>query len=133
MVFSAGIQRLVFSELTVKSRVRVTAGAVDSRRRLNYRVHRHRWQSGSGRSYTPWTGGFAVSGRWPLQTNTGRRGYFTNRESSNESLHITKVEPRSDSIRRACWQSRQRPGSGRVGVLSITGMHSHCTCNPRMS
>ena len=53
MVFSAGIQQLVFSELTVKSRVRVTAGAVDSRRRLNYRVHRHRWQSGSGRNYTP--------------------------------------------------------------------------------
>src|SRR5437588_467690 len=46
---------------------------------------------------------------YPSQASTGNRGYFGNRESVKESSHITNTEPRSDSIRRACWQSAHKP------------------------
>src|SRR5579864_1763020 len=46
---------------------------------------------------------------YPSQTSTGNRGYFANRGSWNDSSHMKKTEPRSDSIRRACWQSAHKP------------------------
>src|SRR5579864_732728 len=46
---------------------------------------------------------------YPSQASTGNRGYFANRESVKESSHIINTEPRSDSIRRACWQSAHKP------------------------
>ena len=54
-----------------------------------------------------------------MQTNTGRRGYFANRASSNESLHIKKVDLRSDSIRAV-------PAETGVGVdQRVIGFRGH--------
>jgi len=35
---------------------------------------------------------------YPLHCRTGSRGYFSNRESVNESWHCRKIEARSDLI-----------------------------------
>ncbi len=78
-------------------------------------------KEGADSGYVPLSVGFADSGRYPVQTNTGRRGYLTNLESSNESSHLRKIEPRSDSIRRAWCQLWQRSGPRVIRVSSLPG------------
>jgi hypothetical protein len=46
---------------------------------------------------------------YPTQLSTGNGGYFRNRGSVAESWQSRKVEPRADSIVRACTQFAQRP------------------------
>jgi hypothetical protein len=49
----------------------------------------------------------------PLHSTTGSLGYFANDGSPADRSHKTNVEPRSDSIRRACTQSAQSPARSR--------------------
>jgi hypothetical protein len=46
---------------------------------------------------------------YPLHLRTGSRGYFSNRESVNDSWHCRNVDARSDVMSRACAQSPQSP------------------------
>src|ERR1700694_1388364 len=49
----------------------------------------------------------------PEHSMTGRLGYFGNAGSPADRSHRKKIEPRADSIRRACRQSAQRPARER--------------------
>ena len=46
----------------------------------------------------------------PSHAITARCGYFGYRGSLLDSVHNTKVDPRSEVIVCACWQHEQRPG-----------------------
>ncbi len=59
-------------------------------------------------------------GIYPEHWRTGKRGYLGKVKSVAERLHIQNIEPLTDSIRRANWQSAQRLAPG----LSFSGLCS---------
>jgi hypothetical protein len=67
-------------------------------------------------------------GIYPEHWRTGKRGYLGKVESVAERLHIQNVEPRTDSIRRAYWQSAQRlPRSRSVNGSCSSAMRNNNT------
>ena len=67
-------------------------------------------------------------GIYPEHWRTGKRGYLGKVESVAERLHIQNVEPRTDSICRAYWQSKQRlPRSRSVNDSRSSAMRNNNT------